>query len=257
MENSGGQWAILPAMVRYDPHLPPNAKLIYAEIAAKINEEGYCFAHNRYFAERFKLKEDTVSSLIKRLADNEYIKLDLDTSRGNMDKRRIYLTSKPYDFTGKISEGGIGFKSGTGKISEGVSDLNPVPLENNNLKLNNPYNPPAGEGTPPKKKKRKPEHKDRPDFEPDIFDSFWSAYPRGENKQAAIRAWDKLKPDAELRHAMAVGLKRQLQSPDWQQGFGIPHASTWINGRRWEDELGKAVPNYPEIPERQGGYEQW
>lgn len=257
MENSGGQWAILPAMVRYDPHLPPNAKLIYAEIAAKINEEGYCFAHNRYFAERFKLKEDTVSSLIKRLADNEYIKLDLDTSRGNVDKRRIYLTGKPYDFTGKISEGGIGFKSGTGKISEGVSDLNPIPLENNNLKLNNPHNPPEGEGTPPKKRKRKPEHKDRPDFEPDIFDLFWSAYPRGENKQGAIRAWDKLKPDAELRHAMAVGLKRQLQSPDWQQGFGIPHASTWINGRRWEDDLGKAAPNNPEIPERQGGYERW
>ena len=251
MECSGGQWAILPAMVRYDPHLPPNAKLIYAEIAAKINEEGYCFAHNRYFAERFKLKEDTVSSLIKRLADNEYIKLDLDTSRGNMDKRRIYLTGKPYDFTGKISEEGIGFKSGTGKISEGVSDLNPGLIENSNLKLNTPYSPPEGDGTPkPKKKGRRADYKERPDFEPDIFDDFWKAYPRGENKQAAIRAWDKLKPDAELRHAMALGLKRQLKSPDWQQGFGIPHASTWINGRRWEDDLNKAASAVPEQEER-------
>ena len=32
-----GQWAILPARVRYDRSLPANAKLIYAEIAAKIN----------------------------------------------------------------------------------------------------------------------------------------------------------------------------------------------------------------------------
>ena len=115
---SGGQWAILPAAVRYDKHLPANAKLIYAEIAAKINEEGYCFASNSYFAERFGLKEDTVSGLVRRLADAEYISIDLDSSRQNRDKRRVYLTGKPYDFTG-----GIGKKSDTGKKSGTVSDL--------------------------------------------------------------------------------------------------------------------------------------
>lgn len=251
---TGGQWAILPAMVRYDPKLPPNAKLIYAEIAAKINEEGYCFAHNQYFAERFKLKADTVSSLIKRLADAEYIQIDLAPQRGNYDKRRIYLTGKPYDFTGKISEGGIGFKSGTGKISEGVSDLNPVPLENNNLKLNNPHNPPQGDGKPRRKSR---EAKKAPDYRPDMFDRFWQLYPRGENKQGAIRAWDKLKPDESLMQSMSKALKAQLMSDQWMAGIGIPYASTWLNGHRWEDELEKALPNYPGIPERQGGYEQW
>ena len=78
MEDSknGGQWAILPAAVRYDRKLPANAKLIYAEIAAKINEEGYCFASNRFFAERLGIKEDTVSGLVRRLADAEYIVID-------------------------------------------------------------------------------------------------------------------------------------------------------------------------------------
>ena len=145
--NNGGQWAILPAMVRYDRKLPANAKLIYAEIAAKINEDGFCFASNRYFAERLGLKEDTVSGLVSRLADAEYITVDLDAERQNKDKRRIYLTGKPYDFTG-----GIGFISGTGKKSGTVSEKNPIPLENNNIIKNNPPKPPKGE----RRERRKP-----------------------------------------------------------------------------------------------------
>lgn len=35
---------------------------------------------------------------------------------------------------------------------------------------------------------------------------------------------------------MAQALRRQVASEDWQQGIGIPYASTWINQRRWEDE---------------------
>ena len=104
--NFTGQWAILPARVRYDKQLPANAKLIYAEIAAKINEEGFCFCHNAYFSERLGIKRDTVSTLIKRLEDAEYIRIDVDVSRVNSDRRRIYLTSKPYEW--------------------GVSDLNRV-----------------------------------------------------------------------------------------------------------------------------------
>ena len=96
--NFTGQWAILPARVRYDKQLPANAKLIYAEIAAKINEEGFCFCHNAYFSERLGIKRDTVSTLIKRLENAEYIRIDVDVSRVNCDRRRIYLTSKPYEW---------------------------------------------------------------------------------------------------------------------------------------------------------------
>lgn len=248
MEQQGGQWAILPARVRYDPNIPANAKLIYAEIAAKINEEGYCYAHNRYFAERFKLKEDTVSSLIKRLADAEYIEVDLDAQRLNADKRRIYLTGKPYDFTG-----GIGFKSGTGKISEGVSDLNPIPLENNNIQSSPPIVPQAGDGANKPKARKRPKASSVPAWQPEIFEAFWKLYPRGEAKQRAAAAWDKLHPDMPLMQIMGASLKRQIKSPDWQAGIGIPYASTWLNGRRWEDEI-KAVP--AEQPS-QGGYETW
>lgn len=221
-----GQWAILPAMVRYDKALPANAKLIYAEVAAKINEEGFCFCYNKYFADRLALKPDTVSNLIKRLEDAGYIMIDVDATRVNSDKRRIYLTGKPYDFSG-----GIGFKSGTENKSEGVSEINPIPIENRDIKYNTPLYPPKGG-----RRESKREAKKEPDWQPERFKAFWAAYPRGESKQAAIAAWDKLHADEGLLDLMAAALKRQLSSSDWQRGIGIPYASTWLNQRRWEDE---------------------
>lgn len=224
LQENTGQWAILPAKVRYDSTIPANAKLIYAEIAAKANVYGYCFCHNSWFAEKFRLKPDTVSSLITRLEKAGYIATDIDNARVNTDRRRIYLTAAPYDFLG-----GIGFKSDTrpGFKSEGASDKNPGPIENRDIKINIPPKAPQGGRREPK---------NEPDWMPERFKAFWAAYPRGEKKQAAIAAWDKLHADERLLKLMAMALKRQLASEEWQRGIGIPYASSWLNGRRWEDE---------------------
>lgn len=96
------QWAILPARVRYDRELPPNAKLMFAEIAAKTNTLGYCWAHNGWFADRLGLTSDRVSALIKALEEAGYIIIDIDPARDNADRRRIYIS--PEAFTGGIGE---------------------------------------------------------------------------------------------------------------------------------------------------------
>lgn len=104
---------------------------------------------------------------------------------------------------------------------------------------------------PPKRARR--EAKKEPDWKPDRFADFWQAYPRGESKQAAINAWDRLKPDDDLLEAMARGLMRQLKSEMWQEGIGIPYASTWLNQRRWEDKQKKLTPQC----EDNGGLVEW
>ena len=100
----------------------------------------------------------------------------------------------------------------------------------------------------PKAPRGRREPKKAPDWMPDRFKVFWKNYPRGENKQAAIRAWDRLRPDEETLLAMSSGLNRQLASAEWQRGIGIPYASTWLNNRRWEDEA-RAVS----FPKPEGG----
>ena len=104
-------------------------------------------------------------------------------------------------------------------------------------------------------KRARREAKKEPDWKPDRFQDFWRAYPRGESKQAAINAWDRLKPDDNLLEAMARGLMRQLKSEQWQAGIGIPYASTWINQRRWEDEE-KSAAVLPQHSDN-GGLKEW
>lgn len=76
-----------------------------------------------------------------------------------------------------------------------------------------------------------------PDWKPERFEGFWSFYPRGESRQAAVRAWDRLRPDDELIGKIGLALIRQKATELWQRGIGIPYASTYLNQRRWEDEI--------------------
>ena len=75
------------------------------------------------------------------------------------------------------------------------------------------------------------------------FQSFWTAYPNKKAKPAALKAFTKLKPDAELLAEMLKAIEVQKQSAQWQKDNGqyIPMPTTWLNQRRWEDE---ATPNY-------------
>lgn len=99
----------------------------------------------------------------------------------------------------------------------------------------------------PKRKRRAT--KSAPDYRPDTFARFWAAYPRGEDKQGAIAAWDELKPDDATLQAMSRALVRQRASEEWQRGIGIPYAVRWLRRRRWEDEIKAPAPP----PESAGG----
>ena len=102
--------------------------------------------------------------------------------------------------------------------------------------------------TPPKRKRRR-STKSVPDYEPELFERFWAAYPRGEDRQGAVAEWDSLRPDRETMLAMSRALVRQKASEEWRRGIGIPYAVRWLRRRRWEDEIKAPAPP----PERAGG----
>lgn len=70
------------------------------------------------------------------------------------------------------------------------------------------------------------------------FLDFWRAYPRKESRDKAIKAWLRLAPDEELQRAILAALERHKRCPQWTKDNGqyIPHPTTWLNGRRWEDQ---------------------
>lgn len=78
----------------------------------------------------------------------------------------------------------------------------------------------------------------------DDFSVFWMAYPKKQDKQKAMMAWKKLNPDAETQRKMILAIQAQRASPQWQKDDGqfIPMPSTWLNGRRWEDQPTQVLP---------------
>ena len=83
---------------------------------------------------------------------------------------------------------------------------------------------------------------------PGSFDGFWEKYPRKVAKKEAMKAWAKM--DAGQRRAAI----ETIDSHSWvwaNEGRGsrtVPHAATWLNGERWEDEVGFAPETDTRIP---------
>lgn len=100
-----------------------------------------------------------------------------------------------------------------------------------------PIAPQEGGGERGTQRRRKRAAKSVPDWEPELFERFWLAYPRGEDRQGAVREWDALKPSRELMFTMSAALEAQKQTEDWQRGIGIPYACRWLSKKRWTDRV--------------------
>lgn len=97
----------------------------------------------------------------------------------------------------------------------------------------------------PREEKRREESKEQkhtpmpPSVAATGFAEFWSAYPLKKAKATAEKAWQKLKPSADLQAAILSAIAAHKLSADWTRDGGqyIPHPTTWLNQRRWEDEV--------------------
>ena len=69
------------------------------------------------------------------------------------------------------------------------------------------------------------------------FAAFWSVYPRKVNKTTAVKAWKSLKPNDSTVDEIIADVTRRLRK-EWRgkDMTYIPHPSTYLNQRRWEDE---------------------
>jgi hypothetical protein len=82
------------------------------------------------------------------------------------------------------------------------------------------------------------------------FDEFWAAWPKKVAKAEAVKAWDKLAPDPQLRATILAALERQARARKVLGERGefvpnIPYPATWLNGRRWDDEVQEAGSSQP------------
>ena len=99
MDEKISYYAVIPANVRYDNELPPNAKLLYGEITALCNQEGYCWATNDYFSKLYKCTRQSISSWIAALKERGYISIEFVYKEGSKEilNRYIKLFGEPME----------------------------------------------------------------------------------------------------------------------------------------------------------------
>ena len=192
---------------------------------------------------------DAVRSALKRLEEAGYIrKRQRHDGAGRFSANEYLIYESP--LTGKpLTENPTTVEPLTGKpLTENPTTVGPAP----ELELNQGFDiPPQDESVSPLRE-NKVENPNPPasppgrtgpgpKWKPERFRAFWDFYRtncRGESKQAAIRAWDRLRPDDGLLETIGKALRRQLRTEEWRRGIGIPYASTYLNQRRWEDAAG-------------------
>lgn len=74
------------------------------------------------------------------------------------------------------------------------------------------------------------------------FEKFWNAYPKKKGKDKAIKAWDKVCKDHNVDEVLCALENHNVYWKGIDSQF-IPYPASWLNGKRWEDELEKPQEN--------------
>jgi|TARA_R110000744_G_scaffold29511_2_gene70384 hypothetical protein len=149
-------YAIIPAIVRYDPDLSSSEKLLYGEITALCNATGECFASNAYFSMLYKKDKVTISRWFSKLKDKGYIHVNYKYVPGSqaIESRIVHIKQVSSSMVMPAS------KNVSRPTSENAKD-NTIKKDNAQL----------------------------------LFDQWWNLYNKKVGKKKSIKVWNKLSPD--------------------------------------------------------------
>lgn len=126
-EDNVGYYSIIPATVLYNKELKANEKLLYAIITSLACKEGYCFATNKYLAEKLDVNPKTISSWISDLSKRNFIIVEVIRNENKqIIQRKIYINDAPYPLNN-----GFMYQQKNGQaIHQKMKDNN---IKNNNI----------------------------------------------------------------------------------------------------------------------------
>ncbi len=129
-EDNVGYYSIIPSKILYNKELKANEKLLYAIITSLACKEGYCFATNKYLAEKLGVNPKTISSWISDLSKRNFIIVEVIRNENKqIIQRKIYINDAPYPLNN-----GYMYQPKNGQaIHQEVEDNN----IRNNIKINN------------------------------------------------------------------------------------------------------------------------
>jgi len=123
MEDKKSYYAVIPAPVRYDTSLTANAKLMFGEITALCNDQGFCWASNSYFAKLYSVSNQAISTWIKTLENNGYVSIEYVKKGEQIIERRVSIN---IDRVSIKTGGGINISLGgyQQNLKDNIKDIN-------------------------------------------------------------------------------------------------------------------------------------
>lgn len=95
MNEKPGYYAIISADVRYHEKLSDGAKLLYGEITALSNKNGYCWASNDYFSRLYSVSISTIKRRLQALEKLGFIKRIVKYKEGTTEVEKRFISITP------------------------------------------------------------------------------------------------------------------------------------------------------------------
>lgn len=221
-------YVVIHAQVLHDNRLTPLARLIYGELSALANIQGFAWISNRKMASKYRVSIKTISRNISKLQELGYIKSELiyKDEKKEVEQRNIYI--EPLDknvnsVPSKMSRG-YGQNSPEG-MDKKVKDNN-----TSNNTMNNTNNNIADKSADSVLDER--------------FENLWKLYPRkAGSKQKAKSAYKKAIKKGTSDETIKDGIMNLIN--ERRDITFIPHGQTWFCNERWNDEPLISSPQQP------------
>ncbi len=200
--------------VMYNNDLTLQEKLLFSYVEGfHDNQEKTFYASNKHISKLFNISTRRVSSIVSSLQSKGYITVGYNyvNKTKEIKNRFLYINNVMLNAMKNSME-----QSDVGGIDNSFHTLVKKPSTNNKVDI-------------AKKKKD--------------FDFWYSGYPRKSGKAPALAYWlknyDTIIKEIDMNHCKSAYADREKQY--------IPHASTYLKQKRWEDEIVKQVPKKEKI----------
>ncbi|MGX7378715.1 helix-turn-helix domain-containing protein [Carnobacterium maltaromaticum] len=228
MEEKRSYYAIIPANVRYDSNLTPNAKLLYGEITALCNEKGYCWASNNYFAELYGVSKKAISTWINQLTERGYLHSEMkyQPNSKKIEYRYLRIGYTPMEEN---------FHTPQKKTSTPYGTKLPHPMEEkvkDNITSNNTVNTTFN--------KDNTSNKDSMEV---LFKKIWAIYPKKTLRQSGLAAYKKAIKKGVTHEEIEQGVLNYVAYQKLNSSWLKPmDGGRWFQRERWTDEYDMTPP---------------
>lgn len=243
-------FGVVPRWMIYHPNVDAKMILLFLVLSARANGKGICWPSLETLAAESRLSRSTVHETLTLMRERGLLTWETRTSsRGRMNVYRLLID--PLGASGGVVQNlddGSSAQQTTGRPPTGreVETDEVEPPKTSPSSADDDVSGAGGDALGGEEAVSSAE---------ELFEDFWEHYPWKVNKKDAAKAFAKAVKSTEyidIRVGLVSAIKTwvgegkvkvtqdgdgmKVSKVPGEAGKGVPHASTWLNGERWNDQ---------------------